>query len=468
MKKAKRIMAVLLCTLLCFSAPLPTVSAAEITDYKIVSPYEEVIWSGEGAWTAYKGNLHTHSTASDAVVDYPEMIKEYYEQGYEFLAMTDHGITGKAWNEKQTQLPLYLYQYLLGYKVTPLSDEEYIGITSGTYPLYNGTARGNGMTCVTGGNELNNLTLTKSHVNGFFLPEGVGDGYGGTENGFEDAVAFIEENGGLSHINHPGDWLETNADINNVYNTDAIEMFTEILLKYDSCLGIEVFNEDNGSTGYDRILWDNLLMSTLPYGKNIIGFSNSDAHDLEHVDSSFSVFMMKDNSVESVKETMQSGAFFAVTRKLRANDVIGPKEEINAMNTDLPYPMYDSVTVDGHKITVKVQNCQKLQWIADGKVIFEKDITPDMYGKEITIDLDEIKGSEDFLYVRCELFGEGGICLTQALTIDDGSEKLTYNEKTDFESKVEDTIFAFKSTRLYVIIQEIVRLIATEIRELNK
>jgi hypothetical protein len=55
------------------------------------------------------------------------------------------------------------------------------------------------------------------------------------------------------------------------------------LLRYDTCLGIEVFNEDNGTEGYTRRIWDNLLMKTLPYGRNIIGFSNNDAHSFNKV-----------------------------------------------------------------------------------------------------------------------------------------------------------------------------------------
>ena len=462
MKNFKKTFACVIAMVLMLTTFVPFAFAAD-NNYRIVSPYEDIVWEGENAHNAYKGNLHTHSTVSDASVDYPEMVKEYYNQGFDFLAMTDHGVTGKEWNKKQTQLPLYLYQYLLGYTVTPLTDEEYYGITSGTYPLYDGTVRGTGMTCVTGGNELCNMTLTKSHVNGFFLPDGVGDGYGGYENGYKDAIAFVDKHGGLSHINHPGDWLDTNMDINNVYNKEAIDMFSDILLTYDSCLGMEVFNEDNGPTNYDRILWDNLLMSVLPYGRTVIGFANSDAHDLEHVDTSFSVYMMEDNSVESVKESMQKGTFFPVTRKLRGNNIIGPENDINAMNTDIPYPMFGKVTVDGHKVTVTATDAEKLQWIANGKIIYSCDITPEMYGKEITLDLDTIEGAEDFLYVRCELFGKGGICLTQALLIDDGSEPLQYKPEKTFESVMSDLLFKFRSSRLYVIIEELIKLIIDEL-----
>jgi hypothetical protein len=76
-------------------------------------------------------------------------------------------------------------------------------------------------------------------------------------------------------------------------------------------------------------------MYCLPYGKTVIGFSNTDAHNTDNVDTSFSIFMMEENDVENIKETMQSGAFFGITRKLRPNDKIGPKAEIDVANTEL-------------------------------------------------------------------------------------------------------------------------------------
>jgi hypothetical protein len=51
----------------------------------------------ESRW--WKGNLHTHSLWSDGD-DFPEMIAAWYkEQGYEFLALTDHNVlpTGQKW-----------------------------------------------------------------------------------------------------------------------------------------------------------------------------------------------------------------------------------------------------------------------------------------------------------------------------------------------------------------------------------
>ena len=435
-------------------------ASAEGGDYVIVSPYKDVVWEGDNAWGAYKGTLHTHTTYSDASESLSVMIKEYYNQDYDFVANADHGVTGVDWDETPVFPALYLYQPIIGCKYEHLTTEEYEAIQNGTYSLYDGTARNKKMVPVLGANELNFIALTKNHVNGYFLDGATGMGFQSFESmaGYEDAVAFADANGGLSHINHPGDWLDSNSNPEVVNDPEMVKQFGDIILKYDSCLGTEVFNEKNGTTGYDRILWDNLLMYTLPYGKNVIGFSNTDAHTKSMVNSSFSVFMMEENNVENIKETMQNGNFFMVTRKLRKNVVndIGPDEEFDVIDEiGMAYPMFTKVAVDGHKITVAAKDADKLQFIANGKVIAKYDIGED----EITLDLDTIDGAEDFLYVRAEILGEGGMTLTQALTIDNGAEPLEYEAKTGIEAFWEDILTVLSSLRLVVIVQEIIKAI---------
>ncbi len=449
----------LLCLLLCVTGMLTwSIVAHASPSYQIISPYAQVVWSGDGAWNAYKGNLHTHSTVSDGDTNYKEMLLDHYAQGFDFLAMTEHGVTGKAWNEKPTHLPLYLYQYLLGRKTTPLTDEEYKAIQDGTYPV-DGQARGHGMTCVTGGNELNALTLTKCHVNGFFLPGHTGDNHLGYENDHEGAVQLADKAGGLSVINHPGDWLHSNRDIAAVSDPKNVRYYSEILLNYDSCLGMEVFNERNHTTPYDRILWDNVLMECLPYGKRVIGFSNNDAHFHSHVDSSFSVFMMPENTVQNIKDTMQSGAFFCVTRELRGNDKIGPAEDFDVRYEPAPIPAFHELSVDGHKVTVRANNCTELQWIANGSVIAHEAIEQSERETTYVLDLDSIEGAEKFLYIRCELFGEGGATISQALIIDDGTAPKTYTPDTSAQAKKDKIWHKITSLRLFVLI----RIIADEL-----
>ena len=456
MKNIKKVLSVLLTVLMIMQLGAVCLTAGAAGDYKIVSPYADVIWEGDDAWGAYKGTIHTHTTYSDGEETLPAMIKEYYNQDYDFVAIADHGITGVEWNKAPDTQLLYTYQLLIDNPYEHLTDEEFEGITSGTYPLTNGTPRNKKMVCVTGANELNYVSLTKNHVNGFFLDADKGNGFAGGENeyGYEKALKFVEDNGGLSHINHPGDWLATNSNPDAVNDEANIKFFGDLILKYKSCLGMEVFNERNGTTGYDRILWDNLLMYTLPYGKTVIGYSNTDAHYLRDVNSSFSVFMMEENTVENIKKTMQSGALFGITRKLRPNDTIGPYDgkELDVMeNIGMPYPMFSKLTVDGHKITASVTDAEFVQFIANGKVVGGK--MPVDGNGTVTLDLDKIEGAEDFQYVRVEIFGEGGICVSQAMIIDDGTKPLDFvAPELTFAEKVKNF---FRGTIIYALIMEI-------------
>ena len=456
MKTFKKALSIVLSVMLMLPLASLCLASAADADYTIVSPYAEVVWSGDNAWGAYKGSLHSHTTYSDADDTLPVMVKEAYNQDYDFLAIADHGITGVDWNEAPAIQVLYTYQLLIDNPYEHLTDEEYEAIKNGTYPLYDGTVRNKKMVPVLGANEFNNLSLTKNHVNGYFLAPDKGNGFPGSENeaGFDQALAYIEENGGLSHINHPGDWLASNSNPDIVSDPESVKTLGDLILKYrNSCLGIEVFNERNGTTGYDRILWDNLLMYTLPYGKTVIGFSNTDAHHTGTVDTSYSMFMMEENTVENIKETMQSGAFFMVTRKLRPNDKIGPDAEIDVANTDKLIPMFTELTVNGHKITVSAKETDKIQWIANGNVIATN--TVDGTGT-VTLDLDTIEGAENFQYVRVELFGEGGLCISQALVIDNGAEPLDFTYEATLLEKL---LIAFRGTKLYTIFSELVKLI---------
>ena len=454
MKNFKKALCIMLSVILCLQLGTIGFAAGETSsaDYTIVNPYADVIWEGNDAWGAYKGSLHSHTTYSDANYSLEEMVKEAYARDFDFLAIADHGLTGVDWDEAPFKHPLYLYQHLLGYEVKHLTTEEYEAIKNGTY-----NDRGFGMTPVLGANEFNNLSLSKNHVNGHFLPSDVGNTFAGAENekGFDDALAFIEENGGLSYINHPGDWLNSNANPEIVNDEASIAFFGNLILKYDSCLGMEILNERNGTTGYDRVLWDNLLMYTLPYGKNVIAFSNNDTHWPSTIDSSFSVFMMEENTSEEIKETMQSGAFFAVTRRLRENKLneIGPYAEIDCIDSGIPYPMFTNIAVDGHSVSVSTTDSTMLQWIANGKVIKTVDVSN---GGSYTLNLDEIEGAEDFAYIRAELFGEGGLTCSQAFVLDDGSEPAEYEEPV---VSFADKLIAFiKGTKIWAIIVEITRL----------
>lgn len=58
----------------------------------------------KGKW--YKGNLHTHTTASDGRYTPEETMNLYRRLGYDFLALTDHWILSKGgWYDNMLLLP---------------------------------------------------------------------------------------------------------------------------------------------------------------------------------------------------------------------------------------------------------------------------------------------------------------------------------------------------------------------------
>ncbi|MDO4379292.1 MAG: hypothetical protein Q4D20_00295 [Clostridia bacterium] len=429
-------------------------AAEEKGEFVLSSPYGNVDWE---KMNAYKGNLHTHSAVSDGSESFKNMIYAAYAQDYDLLAFSEHGITGRAWNKTPFIRPLYLYTLAGGHDKKPLSTEEFNAIQNGTaVSSETGKPRGKGMLCVTGANELNAVTITKCHVNGYFLPENVGNMDWGFENGFDYALLLVEKNGGLSHINHPGDWLETKKNPSAVSDPENVELFADCILRYDSCLGVEAVNGFTSLTRYDRIFWDNLLMYCLPYGKNVFGFAGADAHETGRLNSCFMYFMMDDLSQESLRKAMENGEFFGATHTVVANDVIGPETDLNAPEgINQPLAKVKSLEVSGHKITLKAENASYVNWISNGKVIAKNNLEAK---PEATLDLDEFETS-DMLYVRCEIYNENGMVFSQPIVLERGGEKPVYKST---KTAAEKLSFALKSTRLYVIVQKLVSLVKSK------
>lgn len=396
-------------------------------NYRLLSPYEKIDWN---TWKRYKGNLHTHSVASDGEMDLRDAVLAYYNRDFDFLAMTDHGVTGRPWDECPSKPLMYrVFRAMRHYDLNWFTTQEAQSLADGTYPLPDGNARGKGMLCVPGGNEMCNLTATKTHVNGFFM-KGC-EMFGGKENDYECAVKAVQENGGVSFMNHPGSWLNTNKDINKIHDPFLTHYFGNILLKYDTCLGIEVFNEKNSSTPWDRHLWDHLLQYCLPHGKRVVAFSNGDMHIERDVDSSFCYFFMPDLTVDSVKKAMRDGTSLCVTRIIRKNETFGPDEDMDCRNVDKPVPLFDKIETEEHSVRVQVTDFDRILWIADGKVIKEERFDSVQEIGTFTLDLDSVENADAFSYVRVQVSSPYGICLTQAIVIDDGTPALPFVESEE-------------------------------------
>lgn len=393
MKMSKKLVSVLLVVSLLVTFVLPLTASAATVSYDITNPYETVDWE---AWKQYKAQLHSHTLYSDGTVDVKDVVEEYYAQGYDILAVTDHGVVNKGWNRVPEVLDLIGYnQYINNFK--PMSNERYREIT------VEGAGRdGRPMLDVPLGIEMNALVIRKNHVNGFFC--GYGQGILGEEENYETVIAGTDAAGGITFINHPGDFLAANKENGRASDYNQVKIFIDPLLKYDSCVGIEIFNLRDTTDRADRILWDTILQYTIPEGKNVWGFSNDDSHALDDIGVTQEMILMPELTNEALRTAMENGTFFACSKYARyemGEEFVGTGDyaEIHSLNVD----------DDNDVITVLATNYDEIEWIANGKVI----------ETGATIDLKE-HSDKIGCYVRFQIKNEGGIVCSQPFVCDDG------------------------------------------------
>ena len=385
-----------------------------MADYKITNPYAQVNELIKNSDNHYKTNLHTHSTYSDANNTMTEMIEGFYDNDFDILAFAEHGIFGKEWDKEPTKIPLFTFQYLWhGKKVHPTT-QQYKAFLDGTYRTpANSRTKKRGLMCVPDAIELNMFTLVKNHVNGYFTNDAY-EGKYGKENDYETPIKLVEESGGISHINHPTDWLQAYKDPTVAKVPENIAFFADLLRRYKSCLGIEVLNMYDRPNRSDRILWDELLKTLIPEGERTVwGFGNSDAHRVCEIDTAFMDFILPEYSLDNLRKAMENGNFFAVARY--AKNELG--EDFKGEGA---VPVVTEITVDDDNdtITIKGINCNAIEWIADGEII--ESVTSEADGELVsTVKLRE-KSDKISCYVRAQLKGRGGICMTQPFICDDG------------------------------------------------
>ena len=400
--------------------------------YTIKNPYESVMSLIGNEENHYKTNLHTHSTYSDANDTMTDMIKGFYDLDFDIVAFAEHGILGKYWNEEPTHIPFFNFQYIWHGKRSYLTEEQYKAIKNGTYKTENGTrTKKRGLEDVPNAIECNMFTIMKNHVNGYFTDNAY-EGVQGLEFDYEIPLSLIEKSGGISHINHPTDLLQSWKKLDCADNPENIHFFANLIMKYPSCMGIEVLNMKDIPNRCDRILWDRLLTLLTPHGRKVFGFSNSDAHQVDQIDTAFMDFILPEYSLDTLRNAMETGTFFSIARY--AKNELG--ENFAGVG---PTPMVMDLSVDDENdtITIKGVNCKEIDWIADGETIMTTTIEKD---GEITSTIELNKYTDKIsCYVRAQLKGQGGICLTQAFILDDGNmeslkkpvieEKLTDKEK---------------------------------------
>ncbi len=469
MKKTKKIIAII-CVVALFAGVLSTVGlAANDVDYTIANPYADVDWS----WEQYKADLHSHTTASDGSSTLKEMIEINYDYGFDIYAVTDHGLTSDSWTQQQVipELKFFLDMRKPGTELvsldqtgTTFNGEAYTVAKEGNDEyFYHDATADHKMLNVPFGNEQNPTSLNNSHVNTWFVD--YGDARLGGTSDYETPIKEVDALGGLSVINHPGEYTEARyaANKEEAYNEDYeyyIDKFESILLEYDSCIGIDMNSKGDGRTKHDRKLWDILLKDLSPAGRLVKGIATSDAHSTEAAYTGYTRMILPDLTSEALESAMEKGEFFAASRCLgcieelteyneyiQANGTSEAKELMTAAMEKSKYeadyvteaPWVNQVIVDDAADTIKLDVSDEwcVRWIANGRTI--------AWGDEI--DLDDYTGKIGS-YVRAEILGEGGITYTQAFMLQyDGAPEP--EDKSDFTdlwfiaSVIPDTIVRF-------------------------
>lgn len=425
----KKILSVILSVVLTISFASIAFAANDV-DYTIGNPYESVDWD---TWHAYKTQLHCHTTASDGASNIDATIEAYYAADYDILAITDHMTLGVRWDEKPQVVSLMrlVKSERTGFAaLTPLTTER-------REEILNGVGRnGKGMLEVTTGIELNGAVPNNSHINGYFSD--YGQGLIGIDGDYETPAREVGERGGITFLDHLGDYTKAWEDYEISHDETFIRKFSKIFLENSTCVGTGINSAKDINTAADRILYDEILQVTVPRGVVPWSFSFSDSHSdtIDQIDRAFTVHMMPEQTVEALRTSMEDGTFFPVCRYARyemGEDYVG----VGA------YPTVNRITVDNDKdtITLDVENYNKIVWVADGVEIAEgAKLSIDKYGDKINS------------YVRAYVVGDGGVLYVQPFTItrpgdvvleDDVEPVYTYsNFFRDLVSFLDEYIFA--------------------------
>ena len=404
----KKAICVLSALAVCVPAAAMSASAAEDKDYIIGNPYADVAW---GEWNAYKTQLHCHTNASDGASSIADTIEAYYAADYDILALTDHMTLGVQWDQKPevvSLMRLVKYQRTGFKELVPLTSQRREEIITGV------GRNGRPMLEVTSGVELNGAVPQNSHINGYFSD--YGQGLIGIDGDYETPAAEVGKRGGITFIDHIGDYTHAGDKDDPLISQEDqyVRKFSRIFLDNPSCVGTGINSAMDLQTKWDRVIYDEILQKTVPYGVVPWSFSFSDSHSdtIDQIDRAFTVHMMTELSVPELRRSMEEGTFFAVCRYARAemgDDYAG----------EGAYPSVKRITVDEKADTIKIDatDCDKVVWVSNGVEIAEG----------ATIDLDHYS-DEVGCYVRAYLVGSGGVCYVQPFTVNVAGEILEQEE----------------------------------------
>lgn len=440
----KKFFSVILAILMIFTVLLPAAYAADEPDYIIENPYEDVDFD---SWKGYKTQLHCHTIASDGYQTISEAISDYYALDYDIVAITDHGTTNKGWDKAPQTIPIVraIKKERTGganNPIIPLTAEEYAGYTSGSLTskeftfkrgdetVNTGRVRtsGNGMLDVEKGNELNMATpKCDCHLTGYWSD--YGQGYAGVYGDYETPSAQVNKDGGVTMLSHIGEYVYPEKDsadhVGKKVDEYYVNKFARIFLDNPgSSVGMGINSATDAHTRCDRILYDQILQKTIPYGVTPWGFTFSDSHSQTSINDAYCICYMPELSNKALRDCMTNGQLFAVSHYSNGYELNG-MQEMDGYNDDCDSvewwkdntPKVTKIEVDDKNDIIKVwgENFSYITWVSDGNVVKREYDVKDGYAE---LDLhDEALLDDINMFVRFYITGENGICYAQPMVI---------------------------------------------------
>ena len=388
--------------------------------FVITSPYSEVDWDTVGR---YKAAHHIHTTTSDGRSSVARTAERLYELGFHIASITDHSVTNVFPNRTLSGISSHYSDTNDpdAYARVPLTSDRLAQMREGV------GRNGAGLMFIPGSNEHSSVIFndisqrpTGHHINTYFsfLPSGnTGGNNANTMVGLINAVN-AERRGGIFRINHIGRYTGSQWEApwelaSSIANSASNFMpYANLFLQSHTVNGIEIINKFDTETQADRILWDNILSNTMPYGIPSWGYSDDDSHSDYALGFSYNLMLMPELNMGELRNAMDVGAFFAFSRVdrqynvyaegLRSWDWPGPTdfdtEGIHATGDtinryhrsrhalNLPKPVVNSIDVDEDANTITIDatihrrgdaqptvidDCDEffINWYADGNVI---------------------------------------------------------------------------------------------------
>lgn len=353
----------------------------------------------------FKAGLHVHTTNSDGSNSLSSVVETHYSRGYDILAITDHST--------------YANSMTRDWRTSPG------GVASARFDVIaSGSDRG-GRAMLMIPN-----TIEQSyheHLNTFFIdyrpttfiapaddPHFVSHGrtmeYPGipeqyTLSNLERTIKEIDDQGGLSHINHPGRYtLAGMSPFPTAPSNDPVQIkkYADLFLAYPSCVGMSIINKKDDESRNDRILWDNINRVTVadPTRPRLVwGLSNDDTHANADTDFSFNVMLMPELTLAAFREAMTSGSFYGVAR-------IARREGVTTNTRESVTPVITDIEVSSTEIRVVAENYDRIEWVAAGTSALPagEAVNPHEF-------------SDTGPFVRAVVIGAGGVAFTQPIRV---------------------------------------------------